>query len=148
MGGQAGSGPSNKGLKQAQANLMKMYEAGIMLVGGTDAPYPGVFQGEGIQRELELLVESGLTPLQAITIVTRNAALLLSKGNEWGTLEAGKLANILVLNARPDQDISNTRNIYQVMLNGKILDRNSLMFDLSKDPGYREAGNASSDDDR
>ena len=67
------------------------YSAGILIAAGTDAPYPGDFQGEGIHRELELFVESGLTPLEAITMATKNAATIVNAENRWGTLEAGKI---------------------------------------------------------
>src|SRR5262249_44704483 len=75
----------------AETNVKVLGDAGITIAAGTDAPYPGDFQGEGIHHELELLVESGLTPLEAITAATRNAAMILGAEKEWGTLEAGKL---------------------------------------------------------
>lgn len=124
-------------MKEEQKNAKRMAEAGILLAAGTDAPYPGVFQGEGIHRELELLVEVGFTPLEAISMATRNAALLMNAAEEWGTVAPGKLANILLLAGQPDKNISNTRNIEIVIQAGKILDRNALKFDLKKDPGFR-----------
>ena len=75
------------------------------MIAGTDAPYPGDFQGEGIHHELELLVESGLTPIDAISSATRNASQLMKASNDWGTLESGRLADLLVINGRPDQNI-------------------------------------------
>jgi len=124
-------------LKRAQRNAKKMFDYGIVLAAGTDAPHPGVFLGEGIHRELELLVEAGLTPLQAITLATKNAAVLIEAEREWGTLSSGRLANFLVVNGRPDKDIRQTRNIEMVILEGKILDRDKLKFDEKKDPGFR-----------
>ena len=124
-------------LKHAQKNTKKLFDSGILLSAGTDAPYPGVFMGEGIHRELELLVEAGLTPLEAITVATRNAALLMHDGEEWGTLAPGKLANILVVNGRPDKDIGQTRNVDTVILQGRILDRKQLKFDEKSDPGFQ-----------
>ncbi|MFC2163587.1 amidohydrolase family protein [Acidobacteriota bacterium] len=123
--------------KNAQANTKQMFDAGVHIVGGTDAPYPGVFQGEGIHRELELLVEAGLTPLQAITVVTKNAAILMQAEHEWGTITQGKKADLLIINGRPDQNISESRNVETVIQMGKILDRESLKFDVNKDPGFR-----------
>jgi len=128
----------DKLLKEEQKNAKRMAEAGILLAAGTDAPYPGVFQGEGIHRELELLVEAGFTPLEAISMATRNAALLMNAAEEWGTLAPGKLADILLLAGQPDKNISNTRNIEIVIQGGKILDRNALRFDPKKDPGFRQ----------
>ncbi len=126
-------------LAKAKKNLKKMYDAGLLLIAGTDAPYPGVFQGESIHRELELIVASGLTPLQAITLATKNGSILLGEQKNWGTLENGKIANILVINGRPDLNISHTRNIEKIIFKGKILDRDKLKIDNIKDIGYRAA---------
>jgi imidazolonepropionase-like amidohydrolase len=124
-------------IREGQANAKRLFDAGILLAAGTDAPYPGVFQGEGLHRELELLVEAGLTPLEAITVGTRNAARLMNAENEWGTLRAGSLANVLVVAGRPDRNISETRNIETVILRGKVVDRGKLELDPSQDPGFR-----------
>jgi imidazolonepropionase-like amidohydrolase len=110
------------------------------MAAGTDAPYPGDFQGEGIHRELELLVESGLTPLEAITIATRNAATIMNAETEWGTLEPGKLANIVIVDRKPDQNIRETRNVVAVVKEGQILDRSKLKLDPNVDPGYQPVG--------
>jgi imidazolonepropionase-like amidohydrolase len=115
-------------------------QAGILIAAGTDAPYPGDFQGEGIHRELELLVESGLTPLEAITMATKNAAKIMNADTEWGTLEAGKLANILIVEGKPDQNIRDTRNVVGVIREGTILDRNKLKLNPDTDPGYHPIG--------
>ena len=123
--------------RSSKKNTKRLFEAGILLSAGTDAPYPGVFMGEGIHRELELLVEAGLTPLEAITVATKNAALLMEDAEEWGTLAQGKLANVLVVDGRPDKAISQTRNVDIVILQGKILDRKQLKFDEKKDPGFQ-----------
>jgi len=80
-----------------------------------------------------LLVEAGLRPLDALTLATRNAAKIIGAEAEWGTLEAGKLANILIINGRPDQRITDTRNIESVILRGTALDREKLR--LKTDPG-------------
>jgi imidazolonepropionase-like amidohydrolase len=130
---------SNESLKEAQRNVRKLIDGGILVAAGTDAPYPGVSQGEGIHRELELLVEAGLSPLEAITVATRNAALLMNAADEWGTLAPGKVANIILIAGRPDQKISETRNVEMVIQAGKVLDRERLKFDVRKDPGFRVA---------
>lgn len=124
-------------LERAQTNAKKLFDAGVLLAAGTDAPYPGVFQGEGIHRELELLVEAGLEPLDAITIATQNAAKLMNAEDEWGTLAPGKVANVVVIDGRPDKNIGDTRNIETVILRGRILDREKLRFDERTDPGFR-----------
>src|SRR5215469_6499670 len=128
------------GLLDAESNVKRLMQAGILIAAGTDAPYPGDFQGEGIHRELELLVESGLTPLEVITIATKNAASIVNAEAEWGTLEPGKLANILIVDGKPDQDIRNTRNIARVLREGTIVDRDKLKLDPAVDPGYQPIG--------
>jgi imidazolonepropionase-like amidohydrolase len=124
-------------IREGQANAKRLFDAGVLLVAGTDAPYPGVFQGEGLHRELELLVEAGLTPLEAIAAGTRNAARLMNAEREWGTLAAGSIANVVVVRGRPDRNVSETRNIETVILRGRILDRETLKFDSSVEPGFR-----------
>ena len=124
-------------IKETLGNAKKMFDAGILIAAGTDAPNPGVFLGESIHRELELLVESGLTPLEAITVATKNAALLMKAEEEWGTLAPGKLANVIVIAGRPDRNISQTRNVEMVIKAGRIIDREKLKFDGEKDPGFR-----------
>ncbi|HJO02835.1 MAG TPA: amidohydrolase family protein [Acidobacteriota bacterium] len=121
-------------------NAKRMFDAGVMLVAGTDTPAPGLFFGEGLHRELELLVEAGLTPLQAISTATRNAALLM-QAEDWGTLEAGKRADVLVVDGDPSVSIGDTRNITMLLQDGRIVDRRQLEFDSATDPGYRAAGN-------
>jgi len=110
------------------------------LTAGTDAPYPGDFQGEGIHHELELLVEAGLTPLQVISVATGNAARLVGAEAEWGTLEVGKLANLIVVEGRPDQQVHDTRKILYVIDRGKIVNRDLLKFDQRTDPGFHLEG--------
>ena len=127
-------------LLDAESNVKRLMQAGILIAAGTDAPYPGDFQGEGIHRELELLVESGLTPLEVITIATKNAASIVNAEAEWGTLEPGKLANILIVDGKPDQDIRKTRNIARVLREGTIVDRDKLKLDPAVDPGYQPIG--------
>ncbi len=129
-----------------ESNVKRLMQAGILIAAGTDAPYPGDFQGEGIHRELELLVESGLTPLEAITIATKNAALIVNAAKEWGTLEPGKLADIVIVEGKPDQNIRDTRAIVGVVREGTILDRDKLKFNPDVDPGYRPVGGDAASD--
>jgi len=119
----------------ATKNVQRLHQAGVVLIAGTDAPYPGVAQGEGIHRELELLVEAGLSPLEAITSATRNAATLIG-AKDWGTITPGSVADLLVVDGRPDRDIRRTRDIHMVMQGGRILDREALRFDPDSDPGF------------
>jgi imidazolonepropionase-like amidohydrolase len=123
-------------LEKRKTNARKLLEAGVLIVAGTDAPNPGVFYGEGLHRELELLVESGLTPLQAIRAATYDAARMMKAEREWGSLEAGSRADVLVIAGRPDERISDTRKLDVVIREGRILDRRALRFDAKQDPGY------------
>jgi imidazolonepropionase-like amidohydrolase len=126
----------------AESNVRRLLAAGILFAAGTDAVYPGDFQGEGLHRELELLVESGLTPLQAITTATKNAAAIVNASEEWGTLETGKLANVIIVEGSPDQRIADTRRVVVVIKEGAVLDRAALRLDHSRIPDYQETGSS------
>jgi imidazolonepropionase-like amidohydrolase len=93
-----------------------------------------------LHRELELLVECGFTPLEALSAATKNAATLVDAGAEWGTLEKDKRADVLIVDGRPDKRISDTRAISAVIQNGRVVDRERLRFDAARDPGYRASG--------
>ena len=122
-------------LRVGKENAAKLLRSGVMLVAGTDAPYPGTLLGEGVHRELALLAEAGLTPLEAISTATRNAALLM-EADDWGVLAPGKRADILIVRGRPDRRIGDTRNVEMVVQGGRILDRDALRFDPGTDPGF------------
>jgi len=93
---------------------------------GTDAGNPAVFFGPSVHREMELMVEAGISPAKVIKAATVNAAEILGKGDKLGTISAGKLADILVVEGNPLENIQNTQNIYMVIKNGQILDRKEL----------------------
>ena len=122
-------------LQNAMANARALVQSGVLLTAGTDAPYPGDMQGEGLHRELELLVEAGFTPLEAISIATQNAARFIG-ANDWGTVQPGKLATLIVVDGRPDRDISQTRRMVGVYVAGKKIDRDSLQIARQNDPGF------------
>jgi imidazolonepropionase-like amidohydrolase len=128
---------SARGFDEMKLNVKKLRDAGVLLAAGTDAPYPGVFQGEGIHHELELLVASGFSPLEAIQLATFNAAKIMNADSEWGSLQSGRRTNILVVSGNPAEHISDTRNVDTVILEGRILDRSALKFDARRDPGFR-----------
>lgn len=125
------------GLAVMMANVRALHDAGVLLVAGTDAPYPGVYYGEGLHRELELLVEAGLTPLEAISAATRNAAVLLGEEDAWGTLQPGLAADLVLVDGRPDRDIGDTRRIRWVMQGGRRVDRSALEFDPRRHGTFR-----------
>jgi imidazolonepropionase-like amidohydrolase len=129
-------------LKGAESNVPRFRDAGVLFAAGTDAVYPGDFQGEGLHRELELLVESGLSPLEALTAATRSAATIVHGEREWGTLEPGMRADIILIDGRPDERISDSRKVSLVMKQGRILDRAALRLDQSHIPDYQETGSS------
>jgi imidazolonepropionase-like amidohydrolase len=101
-------------------------QAGVGIMAGSDTPNAFVFPGFALHDELALLVEAGLTPLQALQAATLNPARYLEATDSLGTIEAGKVADLVLLDANPLEDISNTRRISAVVLNGRYLDRRAL----------------------
>jgi imidazolonepropionase-like amidohydrolase len=104
-------------LRTAMQNLKKLSDSGVKIGFGTDSGPPARFQGYFEHWELQLMTESGLTPMQVITDATRNAAEFLH-AKDLGTLERGKWADLIVLGKNPLQDIRNTRSIEMVMIAG------------------------------
>jgi imidazolonepropionase-like amidohydrolase len=122
-------------LNNAMANARALFRAGVTFTAGTDAAYPGDMQGEGLHHELELLVESGLTPLEAISMATRNAAQFIG-ASDWGTIEPGKLATVMVVAGRPDRTITDTHKIADLYIRGRRIDRDALQLSRQNDPGF------------
>src|SRR5262245_25546184 len=106
-------------LKMGQKNLKKLFDAGVKLAFGTDTGPPTRFQGFFEHRELELMVQAGLTPAQALQIATLNSAECLRTEKDMGTLAKGKRADLIVLDADPLENILNTRKINQVWIGGR-----------------------------
>jgi hypothetical protein len=103
-----------------------MFKASVPMMAGTDAMNPFCFPGFSLHDEMALLVESGLTPLAALQAATLNPAQFLGRGDEMGTISAGKRANLVLLDADPLADIHNTTKVRAVWLDGKFFDRASL----------------------
>ena len=111
--------------------LRRLFRVGNKIVMGTDAANAAIFHGPAAHEEIGLYVKAGLTPLQAITTATRNGAEYVGKLDRQGTIEAGKLADVVILKADPSKNISNTKKIALVMKDGKILDRGMLSRDIT-----------------
>ena len=109
-----------------------MQRAGVEFLAGTDTPNPYCFPGFSLHDELGLLVEAGLTPMQALQAATRNAARFMGREQELGTVETGKLADLVLLNANPLKNIANTRRIDAVVFGGRLLARPVLDEMLAK----------------
>ena len=104
--------------------VSQMKRVGVPILAGTDGPYPE--GGDALHSELELLVEAGLTPLQALQTASRDAAKQMGVLNEVGTVEPGKTADLVLLEADPLQKISNTKKIDAVFLHGRLFSRDEL----------------------
>jgi imidazolonepropionase-like amidohydrolase len=100
--------------------VRRAHLAGVAIATGTDAGANGTFHGMAVHRELELLVQAGLTPLEAITAGTRNPPRKLSVEPTVGTLVDGMRADIVVLDDDPLVDIANTRTISAVVHGGVL----------------------------
>lgn len=102
----------------------EMKRAGVSILAGTDGPYPQ--GGDALHGELELLVEAGLTPLQALQAASRDAARAMGVLKNVGTVETGKAADLVLLDADPLKKISNTRKIDAVFLHGRLFSRDDV----------------------
>ena len=98
-----------------------MHQAGVRLLAGSDSLDPYVFPGESLHRELELLVKAGLSPMEALQAATINPAQFFGLQNDLGTIEVGKKADLVLLEADPLEDISNTRKIAAIIQGGRYL---------------------------
>jgi imidazolonepropionase-like amidohydrolase len=116
------SASAKEHLPVLRANLKRVFDAGIPVVMGSDTGFFGVLLGVGTQLEMELMVEAGLTPIDAIRAATVSAARMIGKEKELGSVEAGKQADLLVLDASPLEDIKNVRRIYQIVKGGIVYD--------------------------
>ena len=96
-----------------------MHETGAGLLLGSDSPQIFNVPGFAIHRELQMLVDSGLTPYEALKTGTVNPAVFLGRYDEWGSVEVGKVADLVLLDDNPLEDISVTRRVHGVMLRGR-----------------------------
>jgi imidazolonepropionase-like amidohydrolase len=103
-----------------------MRAAGVQFLAGTDGPDPYVFPGFSLHDELEWLVKSGFTPLQALQTATLNPASFMLKSDQYGVVEPGHAADLVLLDANPLEDIRNTRRVAGVVMNGNYYPRQSL----------------------
>jgi imidazolonepropionase-like amidohydrolase len=105
----------------------KMQHAGVPLLAGTDtAAGVHVFPGFSLHEELEFFVKAEFTPLEALQTATLNPAKFLGLEADLGTVEKGKIADLVVLDANPLDDIHNTQKIHAVVLAGKFFSRKDL----------------------
>jgi imidazolonepropionase-like amidohydrolase len=110
-----------------RANLKKLFEAGVPIVSGTDSGFWGVLSGVSSQIELVLHVEAGLKPIEALRAATINAAQMIGREKDLGSIETGKTADLVILDASPLADISNVRKIHRVIKGGVVYDPAQLL---------------------
>jgi hypothetical protein len=110
----------------------EMHRAGVSLLVGSDSLDPFVFPGDSLHHELAEFVQAGFTPLEAIQAATRGAAQFLGREKDFGTVEAGKVADLVLLDANPVENIANSRKILAVIRNGQYLDRAALDMLLAR----------------
>jgi imidazolonepropionase-like amidohydrolase len=118
---------SRKRLFQKELEVVgSMNRARVKLLAGTDTPNPYCFPGFSIHDELGFMVQAGLTPLEALQTATINPAEFLGLSKTLGTVEKGKTADLLLLDANPLENIANTRRIAAVVSSGRVFDRSAL----------------------
>lgn len=101
--------------------LSRMDRRGVRILAGTDTPYPYCVPGFALHEELAALVESGLSPAAALRTATWNPAEFLHVSQDYGSIEPGKVADLVVLDANPLIDIANTRRIQAVVRRGRLI---------------------------
>lgn len=105
----------------------KMYDKGVLILSGSDTPNPFVIPGVSLHRELELLVDAGIAETEVLKIATHNGALALGVLDKTGTIEAGKQADFLLLEADPLEDIEHTRAISLIFKNGRAFKPETIL---------------------
>ena len=106
--------------------IRPLRDAGIPLLAGSDVGFPYVIPGHSLHHELALLVEAGLTPAEALLTATLNPARFFHREFELGTIEPGKLADLVLLEANPLASIANVARISWVIANGRLFARGEL----------------------
>lgn len=114
-----------------------LHRAGVELLVGTDTPVQFCPPGFALHQELELLVQAGLTPAAALTAATRNNARSLGQADQLGSIAAGKLADLVILNADPLADIRHTRDIFRVIRSGRVVNPSELRSRSGERPASR-----------
>lgn len=112
--------------RRALALTGEAHRSGVRILAGTDAPDAYAFPGFGLHDELQALVQAGLSPADALRAATLAPAIYTGQEYRYGSIEAGKSADMVLLRADPLADIGNTRAIEEVIIGGRIHDRRDL----------------------
>ena len=120
-------------------NILKAHQAGVIVAAGTDAggPVGYNFQGYNLPWEVKLFVQAGMTPMEALVAATRNGAMVIGVEDQLGTVEAGKLADLLILTANPLENIENIRQIATIIYKGKAYPRRDFAYKSTKTGGEK-----------
>jgi len=118
--GEVGSGLTPS-MEVAVENARRLHEAGVTVAMGTDAGNPGTLHGPSVYREMELLSMAGMSPLEVLTASTRNAARAMGREGDLGTLEPGKLADLVVLEGNPLDSVANFSSVSRVVKDGWVV---------------------------
>jgi imidazolonepropionase-like amidohydrolase len=116
--------------------VRKMQAGGVGILAGTDSAAPELVPGFSLHEELVLLTQAGLSPMQALQAATKNPADFMGITQKQGTVEVGKSADLLLLDANPLDDIRNTQKIRALVIRGKLLDRAQLDELLTKEAAF------------
>ncbi|MBZ9628118.1 amidohydrolase family protein [Psychroflexus sp. CAK1W] len=114
--------------KTHSSNLKRIHDAGITVAAGTDAGNLLLPHGPSLHTEMETMASAGLTPMEVLVASTRNGAKAMGRLDEFGTLEAGKVADMVVLEKNPLEDISNIRSIELVVRGGKVWTHDEMKY--------------------
>ncbi len=119
-------------------NLRKLVDAGVNVAAGTDAGNPGTFHGPALFTEFKVMLQAGLTPAEILASATLAAARALGQERDFGSLETGKRADLVLLDADPLADILNVRRIHRVLKAGRIHDPAALLAPSPEDVVQRQ----------
>ena len=119
------AGSAVQSLDRQLGLVRKLHDERVVMMAGTDVIKPFFVTGFALHDELRLLVQAGLTPLEAIQAASREPARFMGQ-KDVGTIETGMLADVVLLNADPLKDVANTRQIAAVVANGRLFDGAAL----------------------
>ena len=124
------AGSAVQSLDRQLGLVRKLHDERVVMMAGTDVIKPFFVTGFALHDELRLLVQAGLTPLEAIQAASREPARFMGQ-KDVGTIETGMLADVVLLNADPLKDVANTRQIAAVVANGRLFDEAALKVMLA-----------------